>query len=287
MARDPGSLWRPLPEAGAPDGLTKTQFIVHSTGTMASAAANRNYFAGGNVAVESTFIVGLSPSDPTLQVMDSTDRADANGSANGRGISVEVVGDGVGPYTDWQIRELIRLGKWARKTHGILPRVIPSEAAGGFGWHVMFGAPGPWTSVRGKVCPGKRRIEQLKSTVFPAIFANSHPTEEFLMALSHDEQVEVRNTLRFIADQLGGPGWRQGKWGWPDWRLPNGSTSDDVTLTLLDYVRSIDRQVNSKANMAGRPGGGVDDELGHLLSLRAELQSLLGKVNDLVARDPS
>lgn len=178
MARDPGSTWKPLPEAGAPDGHTKTQFIVHSTGTMGSAAANWNYFARGDVVVESTFIIGLTAADPTLQIMDSTDLADANGSANRRGISVEVVGDGVGPYTAWQIGELIRIGRWAAATHPIERRIIPSEAASGFGWHVMFGAPGPWTSVRGKVCPGNARVEQLKSTVFPAIFGASATQED-------------------------------------------------------------------------------------------------------------
>jgi hypothetical protein len=174
VARDPGSTWRVLPEAPSQgSGNVKTQFIVHSTGTMASAAANFNYFARNDVVVESTFIVGLSPADPTLQILDSSAVADANGSANRRAIAVEVVGDGVGPFTDWQIAELVRLGRWARATHPIPARVIPSEAGPGFGWHVMFGAPGPWTSVRGKVCPGAKRTAQLKATVFPAIFADT------------------------------------------------------------------------------------------------------------------
>jgi hypothetical protein len=197
MARDPGSLWRPLPEAGAPDGYTKTQMIYHSTGTRGSAAGNWAYFARGDVLVESTFIVGYGPSDPTLQVMDSTDRADANGRANQRGISVETVGTGDEPFTDWQVRELIRLGRWARETHGILPRIIPSEPEGGFGWHVMFGAPGPWTSVPGKVCPGGRRIGQLKTVIFPAVFAGAAPQEDpFMAALTEAEQRELLEAAR-------------------------------------------------------------------------------------------
>lgn len=169
MARDPGSTWKPLPEAGAPDGHVKTQLIVHSTGTKASAAANWRYFAQEGVQVESTFIVGLTPADPTLQAMDSTDVADANMSASKRAISIEVVGDGAGPFTDWQLAELIRIGRWAVSTHPIARRVIPAESESGLGWHVMFGAPGPWTTVRGKVCPGAARVEQLKTIVFPAI----------------------------------------------------------------------------------------------------------------------
>jgi hypothetical protein len=195
MARDPGSVWAPLPEAGAPDGLAKTQFIVHSTGTMASAAANRNYFLRADVVVESTFIVGLGPHDPTLQVMDSTDRADANGSANGRGISVEVVGDGTAGYTAWQRSELIRLGRWARQAHGIVPRVIPSESAGGFGWHVMFGAPGPWTTQRGKVCPGNARIRELKADIFPAIFGGTAPMEDDMTPEQAQKLNEIHGVL--------------------------------------------------------------------------------------------
>ena len=213
MARDPGSRWSPLPEAGAPDGLAKTQMIFHSTGTMASAAANFRYFSRGDVVVESTFIVGLTPADPTLQIMDSTDRADANGSANGRGISVEVVGDGVGGYTDWQISELIRIGRWARQVHGILPRIIPSETSGGFGWHVMFGAPGPWTSVRGKVCPGNLRIRQLHERVFPGIFADPAtvspaPTRHVVkggIRVAYDRPILNGATWGFFLGQPKGP----------------------------------------------------------------------------------
>lgn len=214
MARDPGSVWAPLPEAGAPDGYIKTQFIVHSTGDNGLARSVRdNWFARPDVVVESTFIVGWGPSrdDPTLQIMDSTDNADANGSANQRGISIEVVGDGIGPFTAWQVSELVRLGLWARKTHSILPRIIPSESAGGFGWHVMFGAPGPWTSVPGKVCPGAVRIGQLKSTVFPAIFAGTPFEEDFMATMSDQEKADLMEVVRvFLPGRAGrtpGAGW--------------------------------------------------------------------------------
>ncbi len=203
MACDPGSVRAPLVEAGGPDGLTKTQVVVHSIGTLAPAAANRAYSQRGDVAIESTFVVGLSPTDPTLQIMDSTDRADANGTANRRAVSVEVVGDGVGPYTDWQVRELVRPGRWARQTHGIPPRVIPSEVAGGFGWYVMVGAPGPWTSEPGKTCPGGRRIAQLLDTVFPAVFAGTPTTpEDPLRALSDAEQQAAIARLTAAVERL-------------------------------------------------------------------------------------
>lgn len=204
MARDPGSLWWPLPESGRQGTGVKRKFIVHSTGTRASAAANARYFAQAGVVVESTFIVGLDPSDPTRQLLDSTEVADANGTANDEGISVEVVGGGADPFTPWQLAELVRLGRWAHDTHGIPLQVIPSPAqdAGGYGWHVMFGAPGPWTEVIGKVCPGAVRIRQLQADVFPRIFDREDqdltPEQDRLLRAVHDK-------LSGVADQVGGP----------------------------------------------------------------------------------
>lgn len=174
--RDPGSKWNPIPEWNA-GRYTKTQFIVHSTGTKASAANNARYFARPDVSVESTFVVGYGPSDPTLQLTDSRARADANTTASRRAISVEVVGTGDEPFTDWQVAELIRLGRWAADEHPIARRVCPTHSSSGFGWHVMFGAPGPWTNVRGKVCPGARRAAQLLAVVFPAIFRRQTSTD--------------------------------------------------------------------------------------------------------------
>lgn len=198
MARYPGALWVPLPEAGAPDGQLKNKFIVHSTGSNGTAAGTRAYFASAGILNESTFIVGRDSSDPTLQIMDSTDVADANVAANDEGISVEVVGDGFGPYNAHQENELIKLGIWAMDAHPmILPQIIPSAAqfSAGFGWHIMFGAPGPWTAYA-KICPGKLRIWQLQNDIFPAIFRG-----EVDMPLSDEDVEKVAQRVRqVIAD---------------------------------------------------------------------------------------
>jgi len=169
MARDPGSQWMPLVEWNDQGSFIKDKFIVHSTGDRATAAQIYAYFNRPEVVVESTFIVGLTPADPTLQILDSSAMADANLSANRSGISVEVVGAADDEYTDWQKSELIRLGRWAHAAHGIPHQVVPAAIGAGYGWHVMFGAPGPWTPVA-KVCPGDKRIAVLKKEIFPAIF---------------------------------------------------------------------------------------------------------------------
>lgn len=195
MARDPGSLWSPLRENGTQGSHVKDKFIVHSTGDRGSAAAIYNYFNRTDIVVESTFVIGLSPSDPTRQLMDSAQTADANLGANASGISVETVGTEFDPFTDWQISELIRLGRWARSMHGIPGRVCPTATSSGFGWHVMFGAPGPWTPVA-KSCPGKVRIQQLQDRVFPVIFGSQEEDDMFT-----DED---RRYLRSVDARLSG-----------------------------------------------------------------------------------
>ncbi|SFL08873.1 peptidoglycan recognition protein family protein [Geodermatophilus ruber] len=278
MARDPGSTWRPLPEAGPPDGHAKTQMIYHSTGSLAPASAIGNYFAQENVAVESTFIVGWGPHDPTLQIMDSTDRADANGSANQRAISVEVVGDGIGPYNEWQIAECVRLGRWARREHAIPPRVIPSEPAGGFGWHVMFGAPGPWTSVRGKICPGPRRIQQLQDTVFPAVFAGTPAPEEDDLTPQQAAQLDFvfkriagRDVQRWIkgGPELGGfvvlDQWEDGAW-------PARSADVGDVIGILRTVQSGDQRVLAEISSAFHQE--ADRDAANMASLTTQLAAI-------------
>lgn len=169
--RDPGSVWSPLDEQGTQGKYTKNKFIVHSTGSRSSAASIFKYF-NGPTENESTFIVGLDSSDPTLQILDSSEQADANLSANKSGISVEVVGTGDDEFTEWQVSELIRLGNWVHENHDIPHQIVPTPDGAGYGWHIMFGSPGPWTGVR-KVCPGSKRIDQLNAVVFPAIFTGA------------------------------------------------------------------------------------------------------------------
>lgn len=204
MARDPGSVWDPLPEAGRPDGYTKDFFIVHSVGnnTQTAEQVRDNYFALSSVRVESTFIIGWGPDDPTRQIMDSTDRADANGSANRRGVSVEVVGDGESGYNSWQRSELIRVGTWTAKRHPQIPRMIAvSSESGGFAWHVQFGAPGPWTSVV-KTCPGRPRIVQLQDDIYPAIFATFRSAHMFNRS-DRDRLDRVEGKLNEVLARIG------------------------------------------------------------------------------------
>jgi hypothetical protein len=166
-ARFPGATWAPLPESGSHGRYVKTQLIVHSTGTKASAAANRRYFAQQGIAVESTFLVDYDGG--CLQIMEAHERADANTTASKRAISVEMVGEAGEPFTPAQLATLHDIAEWACSNHPIARRQIPEHDQSGVGWHVMFGAPGPWTTVRGKECPGPTRIRQIRDLIIPAV----------------------------------------------------------------------------------------------------------------------
>lgn len=101
-------------------------------------------------------------------------------------------------FTDAQVKRLIDLGvalslpgkvgsrsmhhqcpkTWKCYTEGIPAKLIPDTKPGrrGFGYHAQ-GVPGvglvpggvQWSSARGKVCPGARRIAQVKNIIIPGI----------------------------------------------------------------------------------------------------------------------
>ena len=169
MARLSGAEWRPLPEAGNPDGYRKIQLIYHSI--VGSAEGAYGYFLNQTL-LESTFIV--KKSGATIQLMDSTDRADANSSANRSAISVKTEDNGrpdTDPWTPAQVDELVRIGIWACRTHPIPAVRCPHPHQRGIGFHAMHGAPSPRTSVRGKTCPGLIRQVQFDREVLPRIIA--------------------------------------------------------------------------------------------------------------------
>jgi hypothetical protein len=108
-------------------------------------------------------------------------------------------GSAVPAFTDAQVRTLIALGvaaclpgthpgsmhtdcphDWACYRVGIPPALVPDTKPGrrGLAYHAM-GVPGnglvpggvQWSTARGKVCPGARRIAQIREVIVPAIAA--------------------------------------------------------------------------------------------------------------------
>jgi len=156
-----------------------------------------NFFLGSS-NLESHF--WISNTGLIEQYVDTNVRADANLKANGFAISVETESSPAATerWTPEQAAALVALGDWAAREHGI-PRVqIPTWNGAGFGWHIMFGAPGPWTPVA-KSCPGPARVPQARDEIIPAIkAAGSTEGEGFLSALTEAEQKEALEILRAL-----------------------------------------------------------------------------------------
>lgn len=171
MARYPKALWKPLRENVTQGKITPRAIILH---TAVSDALSLFNFFQNNSDLESHFYVR---EDGTVeQYMDTGVRADANKNANDFAVSIETWdGRTIRPWTTRQVDSLVNLCDWLCRTHGI-PRVqIPTANGAGIGWHVMFGAPGPWTPVS-KSCPGVHRIEQTKKLIIPSVAARANWT---------------------------------------------------------------------------------------------------------------
>lgn len=190
MAWYPGAVKMELqPESDQQPAIRPTQFIVHSL--AAPWTARRTYeFWRDSSNLESHF--GLGYGGDLAQYIGTQTRADANASANRRGdgtgaVSIETASnlDATDPWTDAQVGELIKLGVWLHKTHGIPLRICRTPDDPGFGWHKQFTAWNP----DGHACPGAARIRQFQQFVFPGIVARAtgHTPQEDTMALTDDD----------------------------------------------------------------------------------------------------
>ena len=166
MAICPFAVWRPLPENSTQPRIAPRAVVLHT----AVSAAQSLYGHFLNFSdLESHFYV--NEFGIIEQYLDTTIRADANLNANGFAVSIETWDGGtIRPWNPLQVEAIVRLVDWLCATHGI-PRVqIPRWDGAGIGWHVMWGAPGPWTPVA-KECPGGPRIDQTRNVIIPRVAA--------------------------------------------------------------------------------------------------------------------
>jgi hypothetical protein len=180
--------WRPLPEATSQPKITPRVVVFHTA--VGRLATTERYFRD-HTGVESHLMVGGPWDGPELdgviwQWMTLDRQADANLDANAFAISIETSDNApasaadLAPWSQPQLVSLVRLGNWLAERFAIPRRQCPAWDAAGFGWHAMWGAPSHWTPSAGKVCPGSRRIAQLKTIVLPAIFAGRDLEEDDL-----------------------------------------------------------------------------------------------------------
>jgi hypothetical protein len=142
---------------------------------------------------------GVGGLGTVYQWQDTAYRAEANGTANPRAISIETAdmgkpfpswntndGNAVPAWTDDQCEAIAAILAWASTVHAIplVPVTSSATSARGIGYH-RLGVPGSrgatrsvtggelWSSAAGKVCPGARRIAQI-----PAIIRAAQQTRD-------------------------------------------------------------------------------------------------------------
>lgn len=162
MAWYPKAVRKPLRENTSQPRIRPRAIILHTA--VSDAHSLFNFFQNSS-NLESHFYVRQD--GIVEQYIDTVVMADANKDANDFAVSIETW-DGAAPDLNfWNARQMAALTDlcdWLCRTHAI-PRVkIPTWNGTGIGWHVMFGAPGPWTPVS-KSCPGKLRISQMPELI--------------------------------------------------------------------------------------------------------------------------
>jgi hypothetical protein len=193
MAICPFAEQKLLPESATQAAIRPRAVIAHSAGGEAELYGWwQNDESRG---LESHFWIGWD--GRTVQYVDTEVRADANGQANSFAVSIETAST-VHATERWdppQARALVRLIDWLCDVHDIPREQMVKPTSSGLGWHVMFGAPGPWTTQRGKVCPGDARIRELKADIFPAIFGGTAPMEDDMTPEQAQKLNEIHGVL--------------------------------------------------------------------------------------------
>lgn len=184
MALYPGATLMLLPENKSQARIKPRLAILHSAGGEAELFGW--WMNDQSRGLECHFWV--SRGGEVVQYMDTEVRADANGEANSYAVSIETqsTSHASEPWDPAQVTAIVHLLDWLCRTHDI-PRYLnqanPRIQAGadrGVDYHVHWGAPGPWTPSRGKVCPGAERIRQITREVIPRL-QNTTYGDEFDM----------------------------------------------------------------------------------------------------------
>ena len=175
-------LWKPLAQNWESQARLTTPDIICVHTMAGSLAGTDSWFRqDGYGGTESHF--GVGGDGVCWQWQDTSRVAEANYRGNHRTISIETADKGTGfstwtgsdvpAWTDQQVASLARLIAFLCKEHSIPCMAIPDSLPGrrGIGHHRLgidpWRVPGGemWSSVRGKVCPGARRIAQLPRVI--------------------------------------------------------------------------------------------------------------------------
>jgi hypothetical protein len=225
--------------------------------TMAATfdGTDRDFHAAGYGGLESHF--GVAGDGRLKQWQDLEFQADANFDGNHRCISIETAdrgemfptwsGSDVPAWTDAQLDVIVALVRWLCDTFDIPKELVSDAKPGrrGIAYHRMgvphsTGSPdapgGPWHGPgcelwthpekgRGKVCPGNRRIAQLKEIVIPRVQGSGEED----MPLNANDVQQIRDAVRLVLNEGTGQGQRE--WA---------GTSKAVLDNVQRLVRELD-----------------------------------------------
>lgn len=160
MALCPFASHKLLPESATQPKIIPRIVILHSA---AGRGSLYNFFKNSS-SLESHFWV--SSTGVIEQYMDTNVRADANRHANGFAVSIETESTAAATerWTPEQAAAIVRLTDWLCSSYAIPRRLCDRWDGSGIGYHIQFGAPGPWTPVA-KSCPGPARIAQMPEII--------------------------------------------------------------------------------------------------------------------------
>jgi hypothetical protein len=190
--------------------------ILHTDG--GDSKSLYGYFSSGaSKGIESHFHVPKV--GPIEQYRDTAYEADANLKANSfmsgtrrlGYVSIETQGLAKGEWNGHQIDGIKSLLKWLSEAHNFPLTRCKTPTSPGVGYHIMFGAPGPWTPVS-KVCPGPDRVRQFEQVLVPWFTSNQQVppvnvggvlnVEEIMAELAKQERAnqgrygEIRDALQ-------------------------------------------------------------------------------------------
>lgn len=173
------------------------------------------FHENGYGGTESHF--GIRADGYAVQWQDLDHQADANSEGNGYCISIETEDHGdvfesmpgsywandsdVPAWTDAQIDKIVEIVTWLCDRYNIPKQLVPDSRRGRRGiayhrqgidpWRVPDGDT--WSESPGKVCPGDRRIDQLKTIVIPRVQGGVPPAAIAVPQEDDEPMTLVRN----------------------------------------------------------------------------------------------
>lgn len=257
----PRAEWGARYDAGfGPAPVPATEVWLHHSATVPSPddvmtvrqleQIGQDRFGGG---ISYTFVV--TPSGRIFEGHGVGRRGAHTAGHNTQGRAICLAGNyEITPVTDAQldaIRWLLRHGRDQR-------------------WWTAARLTGGHRDVSQTLCPGQRAYD-----LIPLI--NSTVEDEDMDAAQDARLRRVERAVELLVQQVCGASAtieRPFPSGWPTQRH---NVAAQESLTMVDFLRRIDRQLNSLLDLSGRPGSDMDDAWGQVLSLRAEVRAVLDR----------